>query len=247
MTVNRKNRRAMKKEVRRLIASSDFDAALSEISRLPTRSVTSALLTSLCAMDIVERFRAARALGQTVARLFEEDPEAARNMVRRQMWNLNEESGGCAWGAPEAMAEMLYYNDELACGFAHVLVSYIIPEGCLLDYELLQRGAVWGIGRVAEKRPDLVKHAGPYLADLLKSNDHVIRALSVRAIGLIKYGPALNDIHPLLEDESEIELFMDGEMIKHTVAEITAQALKSLEPININHCGPDIVCGQSLT
>ena len=240
---NRKNRRETQKEVRGLIASSDFEKALSKISGLPVRHVMSALLTGLCGMEPVERFRCAQALGQTVARLFEDDNEAARNMVRRQMWNLNEESGGCAWGAPESMAQMLYYNDDLARGFAHVLVSFIVPEGSFLDYELLQRGAVWGIGRLAEKHPDLVKHAGPYLADLLKSDDPFIRGYSARAIGLIGYEDALNDLKPLLEDGGKLELFVDGEMIRQTVKEIAYKVFKRFNTINIDKCGPDAACG----
>ena len=67
------------------------------------------------------RWRAASAFGRTVARLFDEKPEDARQLVRQFMWRLNEESGNIAWGIPEAFGEILAAQPQLARDFRRFL------------------------------------------------------------------------------------------------------------------------------
>lgn len=51
--------------------------------------------------------RAAFALGRVLSRLYEQAPEEARNVVRRFLWHMNEESGNIGWGIPEAFGQTL--------------------------------------------------------------------------------------------------------------------------------------------
>jgi len=102
-------------------------------------------------------------MGAVVANLAEQDMESARVIMRRLMWSLNDESGGIGWGAPEAMGEIIASHDGLAKEYVSVLISYVWKEGNFLEYEPLQRGAVWGVGRVAQVRPELAQDAGPHL------------------------------------------------------------------------------------
>ena len=46
-------------------------------------------------------------MGVVVAGLAEHDMESARVVMRRLMWNLNDESGGIGWSSPEAMGEIM--------------------------------------------------------------------------------------------------------------------------------------------
>ena len=78
------------------------------------------------------------------------------------MWSLNDESGGIGWDAPEAMSEIIASHEGLAKEYTNVLISYVREDGNFLEYEPLQRGAVWGIGSVAQARPDLVQDALPH-------------------------------------------------------------------------------------
>ncbi|NQU05806.1 MAG: HEAT repeat domain-containing protein [Calditrichaeota bacterium] len=103
--------------------------------------------------------------------------------MRRQIWNLTEESGGCPLGSPELMAEAMAKHRGLADEYADILVSYIIPEGNFLEFIPLQRGAVWGIGRLAEVYPELVRDAVPHLNELMKSDDDSARELACLALG----------------------------------------------------------------
>jgi hypothetical protein len=111
--------------------------------------------------------------------------EAARVMIRRLMWNLNDESGGIGWGSPEAMGEILARHHGLAREYAHILISYIREDGNYLENEVLQAGVLWAIGRVGEVHPDLLRDAVPHLLRHLNSPDATHRVLAARAVSLL--------------------------------------------------------------
>lgn len=225
MGVARAQRLSLKNRVLELLEAADFDEALRELGKLPSRRVIGALYADLCLEDPTIKWRSVTAMGVTVAELANEDVEAARIIMRRCMWNLNEESGGIAWGVPESMGEIMALHDGLAEEFAHILVSFIMPEGNYLEYEPLQRGVVWGIGRLAEKRPELVRPAAPYLTPLLSSGDAGIRGLAARALGLIGDKSAGAGLEDLLNDEDKFELYFDRNLVRRKVGDVAKQAL----------------------
>ncbi|MEA3417440.1 MAG: hypothetical protein U9R02_15080 [Thermodesulfobacteriota bacterium] len=60
-------------------------------------------------------------MGVVVSNLADHDMESARVIMRRLIWNLNDESGGIGWGSPEAMGEIMARNNRLALPFTHKL------------------------------------------------------------------------------------------------------------------------------
>jgi hypothetical protein len=172
-------------EIRRrldeLIAA-DAEQSMAGLLDLPRRPVIKTLLAELMTGNEKVKDRLAAAVGRVVAALAEEDLEAARDLMRRQIWNLNDDSGACALGAPEAMAEIMANNDVMAREFAHVLVSFITPGGLYLDNDQLRRGAVWGIGRLAMKHPELLADAVPLLARMIDGPDPELKNLAAAAL-----------------------------------------------------------------
>lgn len=177
---------SLKNRVGELLEAPDFEKALPELKALDCKKVVSVLYAHLCQKDETIKWRAVTAMGVMVAQLAEEDVESARTIMRRLMWSLNDESGGIGWGASESMAEIMANNDGLAEEFSHILVSYIMPDGNYLEFGPLLRGAVWGIGRLAEKRPDLLTESKQYLVPLLESKDERLTALARRALTKIE-------------------------------------------------------------
>ncbi len=187
-----KNRRTLKQEVLALLEREDLPSLMKAVLRYPLRQVVNPLIGALC-RDDVTRFKAVAAIGQVVAKLADKDLEAARVIIRRFMWMLNEESGGMAWGVPEAMAECLAQHRRLAEEYTSILISYIWPEGNYLEYPPAQRGVIWGIGRLADFQLDLLLRfeAPEHILHLLDSSDPSVRALTVWAYG--KMVPTLDD------------------------------------------------------
>ncbi len=171
----------LRRLVRSLLESPDFEEALKRIDVAPGKMINP-LLCFLFETDEAIRWRAVRGVGMTVAAMAEKDLEPARIIMRRLIWSLNDESGGIGWGSPEAMGEIMAENETLAREYYRILVSYIDENGNLLENNDLERGVMWGIDRLAQKRPELLlERTGPILAQL-NSPDPVKRGLALRTL-----------------------------------------------------------------
>jgi len=176
--------RQVKKRVLEALRSETF--TVEALDGLPAQPTATALIAALPALEGAGRRRAIEAVGAVVARLAEEDLEAARNVVRKLVWSLNEESGGCPWGAPEVIGEICARHPQLAEEFASILVNFIDPELQYLEHPPLLESVAWAIRRVAQVRPDLLAHAEPHLTALLHSPDNAIRAAAAHALDVLR-------------------------------------------------------------
>lgn len=219
----RSSGRRLRHRINRILAEDDDFVA--QLSRLPCRQVTNALFLSLCSLDETVKWRAVTAFGVVVSKLAETDPEAARVIMRRFMWNLNDESGGIGWGSPEAMAEIMALNSKLADEYACILVSYIRPDCNWLEHEILQRGVLWAIGRLAHSRPALVADAAPFVMPFMKSRDPIHRGLAAWATGAFSDPAARPLLQELVEDPADLPIYLDGRLVHKTVGELARKAL----------------------
>lgn len=210
------------------LRADDFEARLPELTLMPARRVINPLFASLCNPDDLHKMRAAKAIGVIVAQLAEKDMEAARVIMRRFMWNLNDESGGIGWGSPEAMGEIMAVSEKLAREYAHVLVSYIREDGNFLEHDTLQRGVLWALARLAGVRPQLLKNFGAYILPYLQSDDPTLRGLAAKTLGLTGVDSACPQLKSLLQDQTRIDIFSDGKIQPLTVSELANEALESM-------------------
>jgi hypothetical protein len=220
--------RGLKRKVLALLQSDKFDQSLEELCQLPGRQVINPLFSFLLNRDEQTRWRAITAMGAVVAHLAEKDIESARVVMRRLMWSLNDESGGIGWGAPEAMGEIIASHEGLAKEYANVLISYVWEDGNFLEYEPLQRGAVWSIGRVAQARPDLVQDAVPHLVLFLESPDATVRGLASWTLGLLGAEAARPQLEMLLGDKAEVSLYSDDRLMVRSIGELAGEALAGI-------------------
>jgi hypothetical protein len=209
-----------------LLRSQDIDRAVDELGRLPGRGFVNPLRSALCS-DERAKWPAVTVMGILTAELADRDLESARVVMRTLMWNLTEESGGIAWGVPESMAEVMACHEILAGEYAPILVSYAREDGNFLEYEPLQRGVTWGIGRLAQVRPELLlaNDAGRYLLPYLESNDATVRGMAAWASGVLGKSAAAAKLEALLEDREPVRIYLDRELVMSSVGELARQAL----------------------
>ena len=212
--------RQLKSKILSLLHQDDFNQALAIIERLPARQAVNPLFSFFYNTDEQIRWRAIIAMGAVVAHLAETDPESARVVMRRLMWNLNDESGGIGWGSPEAMGEILARSPLLAKEFAHILVSYIREDMNYLEHEGLQRGVLWGLARLAESRPELIRSAGPYLVPYMKAPDPILRGLAARTAAALDNNASKAVLAHLADDRAHVRIFMNNRLVESTVAEL---------------------------
>lgn len=218
--------RHLKKQVLELLRSTAWSAALETLAGMPARQVVNPLFGLLYHGEPLVRWRAVSAMGAVVAGLAEEQMESARIVMRRFMWNLNDESGGIGWGSPESMGEIMARHAGLAREYAAILISYADPKGNFLEHPGLQLGVLWALGRLGRVRPEVARRAAEFVVPFLQqSQDPILRGLAVWAIR-----PTVNDalrlmLEPLRGDRRALQIYIDEELVSCTIADLVAKAL----------------------
>lgn len=175
--------RQIKKKVGEILLEPHRETAMELLEQIPDEQLVGHLFSHFYHKNERVKFRSIAAMGVLGARMEYRDIEKARILLRRIMWNLNDESGGIGWGSPEAMGEILCQSPELALEFKSILFSYLDPEGNYLEHEMLQRGVLWGIGTYLESFPnDLNEKTKGLLYGYLHSADPVKRGYAIRAL-----------------------------------------------------------------
>ncbi len=179
--------REHKKRLRQWLSQEHWQDHLPDIVAMDPKEATGPLLSFLLLGEDMTH-RAACALGPCIAKMCTEKTEDARNIVRRLMWHMNEESGNIGWGIPEAFAEILVHSEKMAQEFHPILLSYIMDTGRddnFCDHATLRRSCYWAVGRLAKERPALCVKVIPWLIRALHQeaeNDVICRGLAVWAL-----------------------------------------------------------------
>lgn len=221
--------RKLKKKICSLLVQNDFTEGLEAIRRYPARQVVNPLFSFILSGDELLKWRAVTAMGFVVADLAENEMESARIVMRRLIWNLNDESGGIGWGSPEAMGEIMARHHGLAAEYAKILVSYIRPDGNFIEHKLLQRGVLWGLGRLARARSRLVNEAAGFLRPYLESNDPMLRGLAACTAGAIADESTAPLLKRLLNDESTVKIYLTGRLVACPVSRLAREALNEFK------------------
>ena len=219
-----KGGRELKREVLSLLTLESYPSSMKAIGGLPLRRVVNPLFSFLYHTNPMIRWRAVSAMGEVVSRLADQEMESARVVMRRFMWNLNDESGGIGWGSPESMGEITSRHERLANEYGRLLESYIREDGNYLEHPDLQAGALWGLSRLAHARPALVQTAAPHLNPFLSSDISTLRGLGVWAAQALKHPSLLPAIDRLTHDATPIRIYLDGEFLDTTIRQLAVKA-----------------------
>ena len=220
--------RQLKKEVFNLLSHEDFSGSLTQLSHLPGKQVINPLFSFLYHADEIVRWHAVSAMGVVTAGLADKNKESARVIMRRLMWNLNDESGGIGWGSPEVMGDIMARSDMLAREFSKILISYVLPHGNFLEHGVLQRGLLWGLHRLSKEKPLLTRGATPFVRPFLTSPDPFHRGLAVCFAESAGDAKALPYLEKLTRDETLISLYTDFSMSSHKVANLAVSAITAI-------------------
>ena len=123
------------------------------------------------------------------------------------------------------MGEIMACHKKLADEYNCILVSYIREDGNFIAHEILQRGILWGIGRLAYARPELLTHAVPYLVPYLNAKDPTVRGLASYAAGALPSVLTKPLLQNLRDDTAQISIFLNGRLIQCSVGQLATSAL----------------------
>jgi hypothetical protein len=217
--------RELKKQALALLRSDDFGLAVKTLVQLPPRRIVNPLFGLLYHGEPIIRWRAVSAMGAVVSRLADENMESARIIMRRFMWNLNDESGGIGWGSPESLGEIMARHDRLAREFGCILISYADPEGNFLEHPTLQQGVLWAWGRLGRRRPELVKPRANLLTPYLLSGDISLQGLAAWAAEALTATVLKAPLKRLLSSSEEVTIYSEHKLTSYGVGQLAKAAL----------------------
>lgn len=219
------------------LAQKDVELIRSQFAAMEVKDVLHGLFSGICSSDENIHWNAVACMGPAVAKLAEQNMEEARIVMRRMLWSLNDESGGIGWGAPEAMAEIMVHHRGLAEEYIHMLISYmredgdeLFQDGNYLEHEVLQRGLLWGVARLAGTRPEMLLERGVIkdLLPYLQSHDAGVRGLAAKGLGLLRAQGAVEQLQQLQDDNNVVRFLDSGSVQSVRVGELATQAVENI-------------------
>jgi rubredoxin len=175
------------------------------------------------------KWRAVKALGQVTAQLFSKDPERARKVIRQLIWNLNDESGGIGWGMPEALGEILAVIPALQKEYTGLLVAYIAEEGCFLENEHLQKGVIWGLGRLKTIDEALKDKVFSFLLRVLRNSDPSMKGTAAWTLGELGAQEAVPFLKTLQKEKQMINLNVNNQFQEKPLGQWAEEALEKIK------------------
>jgi len=218
----RRPRRRGKAQLRALLEQRDLSGVLEEALAGRTQRVLRNLTSLMFDRDEDVRWRAAVALGRVAGLLSRDELEDVRELVRRLLWWMNDESGALMWNAPEAIAEILVNVDELVEEYATILGHYLVEEP-------FERGTHWAVARLGRRAPEAFRVRLGVLRESLRDPDPSVRGYAILALHAIGARGEVEAVEALRDDEGALKRFDYDRltMVPVTVGEIAAEVLGS--------------------
>jgi len=205
--------------------------------------VLNSLFSALCSPIELVRWRSVCAFGLIVPLLAERKIEDARVVMRRFLWTLNDESGGIGWGAPESLAEIMCHCSQLRHEYLHMLISYmckdgeeIFQDGNYLELPMLQRGLLWGVGRLSQCHRDemveqnIVENVAAYLS----SQDLNVAGLAIWTLGLLNAQSTQIKIAAFVGRIDPVFIYRENSLEEVKIGHLAEEVLLSMSPGNLS-------------
>lgn len=215
----RTKRRADKQVVKRLAESRDIDALVDLY--FDDRKVLRYLQRLLYEPDTGGRYRIAWVLGQVCGRVATREPGPVADLLHR-LFEACSDSAASSWGMVEAIGAIIAARPDIYGAFTRHLFNFMGDPAT-------REAVLWGLGEIAATRPDLIRKTPFYsLFPVLNHSNPVFRGLTLRLLGRIRAKEAGFQILGLQHDATPITLYEQGRPHATTVAELSAQATRTI-------------------
>lgn len=215
-----------KKDLERMLKNRDWEQLY--VWAEENKNVLRQLMNRIYVNDGLVFWRAVEALGLVTYKIDQKEQNYALELVRRYFWMLNDESGGTAWNASEALGGIISNCPE-TCGQFNWMYSG------LLEDENLSNGVLWGLTQLAQKAPHLVDPLEERIRPFLESKEPRARGLAALIYALMRTAPngleLFREEGPkwtvpidldecLKNDQNPIEVYQNGQLISYRVQEL---------------------------
>ena len=162
----------------------------------------------------VQRWHAISALEKLAAEYADANEEIYRNVIRRAVWAMADESGNVPWAAPEMMAAVIKACPQHYREFVKIMIT----NG--LDSPMCHLGVLWSVGYLGS---DYLSEIEPFMSRIMKFLDHEdgeLRGTAVWALKHLQYAPAFAKINSMADDTAEVWIYEHGNLEQKTISQI---------------------------
>ena len=207
----------IKKQVTEYIQNRDY-AGIMELGREKNTQVLRYIQMNIWGdYRQLQRWYALEALEKMAASYGADNDEAYRNVLRRALWAMNDESGNVPWAAPEMMAAVIKGRTEQF----HEFIKYMLTNG--LDNPMCHIGVLWSVGYLGKENLEYIEPFLKRLTVLLKAKDSEIRGYAAWGLAQLQLPELEEELQALADDEGIVHLYLDGEIRQTTVGEVVRE------------------------
>ena len=164
-----------------------------------------------------QRWNAVSALGALAAEFAESYDEIYRNVIRRAVWAMADESGNVPWAAPEMMTAVIKACPQQYKEFIKIMIT----NG--LDSPMCHLGVLWSVGYLG---PEYMDEIEPFMPKLLKFLDHKdgeLRGTAVWALKQLQYEPAFDRINSMADDHAMFWIYENGKLQQRMISQLAGE------------------------
>lgn len=209
----------LKKEVKTALLGGDFGRI---VELAGNKRMYGALISMAYDKESLIAWRAIEAMGMAVGALSDDDPHTARDIVRRLLWSVTEESGSIGWSTPEMLAEVVASRPDRFQDLPPIILS-------LSDEPPFLRGVLWAMGRLAGAGIDLPEGARGLVRESLCHEDPAVRGMALWAASQMAV-PGIEFFSTALSrDKGQFNLYKDRELISLQISDLASEVYLSLQ------------------
>lgn len=205
-----------REEVIRLLEENNTEGIIAYAKKDPGLFRT--LISLAYDKQTVLSWRAIEALGVAAREMLKVNPEKVRNLAQRLLWMLRDESGNNPWSAPDMLGEIVRNCPEEFSDIVPMIASFH-------EEEILHQGVLRAMVRIGDLWPDLVKEQAQLVLTYLGHDDPVVRAYAIQLAGILSRDDLREAVMTLLQDETEVLLYADGEFGPHLLRALASEAI----------------------
>ncbi len=217
--INRTGKRPLtKKEIEEYVKEFRVDKILSVAGE--DNKLIRNLQRLLYSGDDLFRKRAAEILGKASAVISESAPGTISKLLQGLFYSITD-TAAFAWGAFEAIGEIIRYRPDMFAGYIPQLYQYL-PD------ETRRAQVIEVIGRISQLKPDLFRKSTFHFIPFLSDPDPLVRGYTAWLLGNLGAHEIREDLERLRQERSEIHIYENGKLENKTVGKVASEALGKL-------------------
>ena len=169
-----------------------------------------------------QRWHAISALAALAKEYAYDNEEIYRNVIRRAVWAMADESGNVPWAAPEMMSAVIKACPQHYKEFVKIMIT----NG--LDSPMCHLGVLWSVGYLGKEYVSEIEPFMPKLLKFLAHKDPEMRGTALWALKQLQYEPAFAKINSMADDDAEFWIYENGMLQQKSIRQILSTEVEGI-------------------